>query len=61
VGVGLIAAGLWKALPDRKTQKSTGQSNKAVVEAADNAAMTLRSGRSFPAVPHFKRLMKNKE
>ena len=30
--------------------------NKSVVATADNAAGSLRSGRLFPAVPHFKRL-----
>ena len=29
--------------------------NESSVAAADNAANLLRFGRSFPAVPHFKR------
>ena len=31
------------------------EANKSVVATADNAASSLRSGRPFPAVPHFRR------
>ena len=38
VGVGLIAAGLWKALPDRTTKKSNGTAQQGSGGQADNRA-----------------------
>ena len=39
-------------------RKNKTRQNKPVVATADNAASSLRSGRRFPAVPHFKRWAK---